>query len=247
MHKLVFLTFLALVCVTERSVAQLNVSTHNRIVTADSSYWVSVEVSGDVSVNAVSLAFGLNDGGAAAGGTENASVIGSSLDHTMWDTDPATGTVSTPGLSNVVFTPVLPTGATVADMLGASVSSSATASAGSVLLYLELDLSSKMPGETVMLNPDFAGLTQAIGPNASAIGIASVSAGTLKITRKGDANGDGVVNNLDIGGFILALTNFAGYAAANPGIDGLSVLDFSGDGIVNNLDLGGFISALTGI
>ncbi|MCA9129760.1 MAG: hypothetical protein KDB22_21890, partial [Planctomycetales bacterium] len=229
MYKLTLLTCLALVCVAQRGFAQLNVITHNRIVAADSSYWVSVEVSGDVAVNAMSLAFGLNDGGAAVGGTETAAIIGSSLDHTMWDADPAAGTVNTPGLTEVVFTPVLPAGATVADMLGASASSSATASAGSVVLYLQLDLSSKMPGETVMLNPDFAGLTQAIGPNASAIRIASVSAGTLTITRKGDANGDGVVNNLDIGGFILALTNFAGYAAANPTIDGSSVLDFSGD------------------
>ena len=48
----------------------------------------------------------------------------------------------------------------------------------------------------------------------------------------GDANGDGVFNNLDIAAFVLALTNPAAYPAMFPDVDPDVVLDMNGDGVL---------------
>lgn len=59
----------------------------------------------------------------------------------------------------------------------------------------------------------------------------------------GDASGDGNVNNLDIGGFITALTNKAAFDATSP-VPADMLFDFNADGTFNNLDIGGFITEL---
>lgn len=59
----------------------------------------------------------------------------------------------------------------------------------------------------------------------------------------GDANADGTVNNLDIGGFIQALTNKAGFDAGSS-VPADQLFDFNADGVFNNLDIGGFLTEL---
>jgi hypothetical protein len=71
--------------------------------------------------------------------------------------------------------------------------------------------------------------------------VTSVPAFTL-----GDANGDGVLNNLDIASFVLALTKPIAYQAMFPDVDPDLVLDMNCDGVFNNLDIAGFVAALTG-
>ncbi len=63
---------------------------------------------------------------------------------------------------------------------------------------------------------------------------------------RGDANGDGVLSNLDIASFVLALTNPAAFQAAFPGVDSDVVLDMNQDEVFDNLDIAGFVAALTG-
>ena len=60
----------------------------------------------------------------------------------------------------------------------------------------------------------------------------------------GDANGDGVVNNLDISGFSLALFNRPMYELMYPDSDPDDVLDMNDDGVFSNFDIGGFAAAL---
>ena len=62
----------------------------------------------------------------------------------------------------------------------------------------------------------------------------------------GDANDDGVFNNVDIASFVLALTNPVAYQAMFPDVDPDVVLDMNGDGVFNNGDIAGFVAALTG-
>ena len=60
----------------------------------------------------------------------------------------------------------------------------------------------------------------------------------------GDANGDGLVNNLDIGPFALALFSRPMYSMMFPATDPDGVLDMNNDGAFNNLDIAGFTAAL---
>jgi hypothetical protein len=62
----------------------------------------------------------------------------------------------------------------------------------------------------------------------------------------GDANGDGVLNNLDIASFVLALTNPVAYQTMFPDVDPDVVLDMNGDGGFDNLDIASFVAALSG-
>lgn len=61
----------------------------------------------------------------------------------------------------------------------------------------------------------------------------------------GDMNCDGVVSVADIGAFVLALTNPAGYAATFPDCD-IANGDINGDGSVSVGDIGPFVALLTG-
>ena len=63
----------------------------------------------------------------------------------------------------------------------------------------------------------------------------------------GDANDDGVLNNLDIAWFVLALVDPSAYQAMFPDVDPDVVLDMNGDGVFNNLDIAGFVAALLGL
>lgn len=60
----------------------------------------------------------------------------------------------------------------------------------------------------------------------------------------GDANGDGVSNNLDIGGIILALSDKAAFDAGSA-VPADQLFDFNADGVFNNLDIGGILSELS--
>lgn len=61
----------------------------------------------------------------------------------------------------------------------------------------------------------------------------------------GDLDGDGQVNNQDIGPFALALTDPAGYALQFPDINANVVGDLNGDGVLSNQDLAPFVSLLS--
>jgi subtilisin family serine protease len=61
----------------------------------------------------------------------------------------------------------------------------------------------------------------------------------------GDLNCDGNVNNFDIGPFVLAITDPAGYAEQYPDCNHLAG-DVNGDGEVNNFDIGPFVALITG-
>lgn len=60
----------------------------------------------------------------------------------------------------------------------------------------------------------------------------------------GDLNCNGVVNVADIGAFVLALTNPAGYAAQFPDCD-INNADTNGNGVANVADIGSFVALLT--
>lgn len=62
---------------------------------------------------------------------------------------------------------------------------------------------------------------------------------------RGDANGDGFFDNLDIASFVLALTNPVAFQTMFPDVDSEVVLDMNGDGSFDNLDIAGFVAALT--
>lgn len=101
---------------------------------------------------------------------------------------------------------------------------------------------------------DMFGVSVAISGNTAVIGssfdehngIVSGSAYVFRALQSGDLNGDGVVNNLDIAPFVLALTNPAGYAEQYPGISAPQIGDLNGDGAFNNLDIAPFVALLTG-
>lgn len=61
----------------------------------------------------------------------------------------------------------------------------------------------------------------------------------------GDLNCDGSVTVTDIGAFVLALTNPAGYAVQFPNCD-IQNADINTDGAVTVSDIGPFVSLLTG-
>lgn len=62
----------------------------------------------------------------------------------------------------------------------------------------------------------------------------------------GDANGDGALTNIDIGAFLLALTNRSSYIDTYPDVDPDIVLDMNWNGSFGNTDIAGFLNKLTG-
>ncbi len=63
---------------------------------------------------------------------------------------------------------------------------------------------------------------------------------------KGDANGNGVLNNFDLAALRLALLNRPEFNNQYPNVNPDVVLDFNLDGVFNNLDLAGFRNVLLG-
>ena len=61
----------------------------------------------------------------------------------------------------------------------------------------------------------------------------------------GDMNCDGFVDLLDVGPFVLALTDPVGYQANFPDCD-INLGDTNADGEINLLDVGPFVDILTG-
>ncbi|MDX2198257.1 MAG: hypothetical protein SF069_04700 [Phycisphaerae bacterium] len=72
-------------------------------------------------------------------------------------------------------------------------------------------------------------------------------ADNLRVTRSlpGDMNCDGIVSVGDIAGFVLALTDPAGYAAQFPNCD-INNADINQDNVVSVGDISGFVALLTG-
>ena len=60
----------------------------------------------------------------------------------------------------------------------------------------------------------------------------------------GDVNGDGVLEDLDIAAFGLALLGPTAYTAAYPGLDPDIVLDMNNDGSFIDLDIAGFVATI---
>ena len=60
-----------------------------------------------------------------------------------------------------------------------------------------------------------------------------------------DSNVDGVVNNFDIDGFVLAITNPTVWETTYPNGDIVCANDTNGDGVVDNFDIDGFVNILT--
>lgn len=73
----------------------------------------------------------------------------------------------------------------------------------------------------------------------------SIAAAPLPSLLPGDLNCDGVVSVADIGAFVLALTDPAGYAVQFPACDPLAG-DLNDDGLVTVGDIGAFVALLTG-
>lgn len=229
-----------------RNNASFTFGVADRIVAAETSYFVGVtSVGSSADLNALTLAVGLNDGGVDHGGTESAVIRSIELDQTVWDTDAAVGSTTTPGIAEVTSTPGIDRAATVVDLFGAASNSQVAVEDGSEVASLELDLSAKQVGDTVQVFLDFEGRGEAVGPEAERIEFVQ-QVGTLTITVRGDANGDGRLTNTDIGPFLLALTNRIEYANQYPLVDVDSVLDFNSDQRLTNADIAGFLAALTG-
>jgi hypothetical protein len=73
----------------------------------------------------------------------------------------------------------------------------------------------------------------------------------VRQSRRGDLNGDGFVNGLDINNFVASLINVNNFQASAPWLHALYIADFGGtggvstpDGFVNGLDINGFVAAL---
>ena len=62
----------------------------------------------------------------------------------------------------------------------------------------------------------------------------------------GDMNGDGAFDGADIEPFFLALSNYAAYQAAFPGLNGLKRGDCNGDGALDGADIEAFFVLLSG-
>ncbi|QDV27403.1 PEP-CTERM sorting domain-containing protein [Aureliella helgolandensis] len=144
---------------------------------------IGLNIAGTDALNGMTLGFGLNDGGTIVGGTETALITGFSLDQTIWDTDTSLGTVVTPALASASASVPFPNGATILNLPG--VTPSTSVSANGVAVFLTLDISSKVAGDTILLNPDFIVGNQhfsvLLGPDNTAIELTSRS-GLLTVT-----------------------------------------------------------------
>lgn len=89
--------------------------------------------------------------------------------------------------------------------------------------------------------PDFSPVSEATVDATN--GSFSFTVGTAQLL--GDMNCDGVISVGDIGGFVLALTDPAGYAAQFPTCD-INNGDINNDGSVSVGDIGPFVNLLTG-
>ena len=70
--------------------------------------------------------------------------------------------------------------------------------------------------------------------------------GISSVVVLGDANGDGILTNLDIASFVLALTNLVAYQIMFPNVDANVRLDMNGDEVFDNQDIAGFVATLIG-
>ena len=80
--------------------------------------------------------------------------------------------------------------------------------------------------------------------NSSAQSVSLALTARFGAANLGDANGDGVLDNLDIAPFALALFDLPLYLIQFPGVAPDVVLDMNNDGIFDNLDITDFATAL---
>ena len=78
-----------------------------------------------------------------------------------------------------------------------------------------------------------------------AIDIGAIEGAAKVLFEVGDMNCDGVVNLLDVGPFVLAISDPSAYADAFPGCD-IQLGDANGDSLVNLLDVQQFIDLISG-
>ncbi len=118
------------------------------------------------------------------------------------------------------------------------------ASAAGIVLQNELDGYSGHDGARLRNNStgDDVDLNGALLEGGFSMSVSAVPASKL-----GDANDDGILNNLDIAWFVLALADPSAYQAMFPDVDPEFVLDMNQDGAFNNLDIAGFVTALLGL
>ncbi|MBL8879652.1 MAG: hypothetical protein JNG88_11085 [Phycisphaerales bacterium] len=75
-------------------------------------------------------------------------------------------------------------------------------------------------------------------------GSTTSAAAALLVTVKGDANGDGLINNFDIDAFVVGLSDGEATYESQYNNEFGCALDINGDGAVNNFDLDPFVECL---
>jgi outer membrane protein assembly factor BamB len=98
---------------------------------------------------------------------------------------------------------------------------------------------------TYRASADGVGGPPAIGPDGTLYTYGAAGLRAFAATQPGDLNCDGVLSVGDIGPFVTAITDPAGYPAAFPACDILAA-DMNDDGVVSVGDIAGFVAVLTG-
>jgi len=206
MLRLLFLVLCSSTMISPHAVAGIVISIDDwDVMRGTTSFRIPVFVSGPDMLNGISLAFGLGDGGPAVGGTETATITGFSLDQTIWDTNPLVGFVSTPGLGTPSPTPLLPSGATVLNLPGAS--STSFVNPNGVLVFFTADFSAKPVGSSVRLDPNILNFTVANSTNAAPISL-SFRSGMASVTAVPEPGSIGLLIGALAGVTILRTRHF---------------------------------------
>lgn len=105
----------------------------------------------------------------------------------------------------------------------------------------------KMPGDVDFVIDAASGVggSPAVSDDGLLVVIGENEVVAFNATLRGDTNCDGAVTVSDIGSFVLALTDPAGYASQFPDCDILRA-DIDGNGSVTVSDIGPFVQLLTG-
>lgn len=106
-------------------------------------------------------------------------------------------------------------------------------------IFADVRVPTNFPDNTTLATVPPAAWSEPGAAHAPSVNAAGASGG-------GDMNCDGIVSVGDIGPFVLALTNPAGYAAAYPNCD-INHADLNGDGGVSVGDIGALVSRLTAL
>lgn len=189
-----------LLCLAPHSQAAITLSVADQNVAAGTpSLIVPVLISGPDAMASMTMAIGLNDGGVAGGGTETALMSSFSIDQSIWDTNPAIGSVTSPLLASITTNPVFPTGASVMNF---NMTPSSTLVPNGTLAFITVNLTTKNAGDTIVVNPDFFGLTKFVDSQAGTI-TKAISPGTIRIVAVPEPSGLAIVSCL-LSGFVIS-------------------------------------------